>query len=332
MKNIKKLFTVSICACSCIAPFTSQSAEESQVTVVSTTTTTPEPRNGAITGADKVRMAKAAEADCYAQLVEQIKGLQVSENSTVMDVVNAYFDQMSSAQGFVQGAVLKEPLYQDDTCLIKAELTLDQIAENLTKSIKAVDGKVKDQFEAIKRFNKKKLVTVTGVGALIAPETLEKGELSPRDTGELDTIKHLVGPGQYKVMALKAARLDALTKLAASIKGVRVSSTMSIQNAAGSSWQQADTEAVIQGARVIRYAAVDKDLVQCWMEINLETVVENIQKNSTLFSNGKEVSVENIKRLNKLAKVVSVGQGAVVKPGEPVDAAVDSSPITGSVK
>ncbi len=276
-------------------------------------------------------MAQAARVDCYAQLVEQIKGLKVSDNSTVLDAASQYFEQMANSSGFVQGAALGPPVYQGDTCLIKAELTLDQIVENLTRSVTVIDNKIKNEFESIKRFNKLIPVKVTGMGALAAPETPDTAEISPKNTGELETIKNLLGPGQYKIMAMKAARLNALVNLAASIKGVRVSSVMSVRNCVGSSWQQADTEAVIQGARVVRYAAVEPGLVQCWMEINLDTLVENIQKNGTLFSNGKDVSVENIKRYNKLQKVVGIGQGAVMKPGA-TEEPVETSTLPGSVR
>ena len=82
MKTIQTLIVVSVCACSFIAPTRSRSAEAQ---ADSSTTAPP-----VVTPADKVRMAQAARVDCYAQLVEQIKGLKVSDNSTVLDAASQY--------------------------------------------------------------------------------------------------------------------------------------------------------------------------------------------------------------------------------------------------
>src|SRR5689334_4976073 len=70
------------------------------------------------TGMDKVMMHKAARADCLASLAAQVKGLSISERSCVANAVL----QDSRAGGFVEalvkGAVLEEPVYAGDCCLV----------------------------------------------------------------------------------------------------------------------------------------------------------------------------------------------------------------------
>ena len=330
MNTINTLIVGGLCACAWGALGQDQTVV-SQATTVETTSATPAARP--ITGADKIMMAKAAQVHCYTLMIEEIKGLKVSESLTVADAASQDLTQASASSGIVQGAVLKAPVYLDDCCMISGTITLDQLVENLTRSVKITNEKLTEGFVAIKRYNQKAKVTVTGLGALAAPGSPDEAQ-TPADKGETETLKRLVGPGQYKVMALKKARLDALTQLAAHIKGVRISATMTVNNCVGSSWEQADTEAVIQGARVVRYAAVAPDLAQCWVEITMENIVENIHKHSTLFPSGKEVTVENIRLYNQLVKVPAIGQGAVTKPG-PAQSDDTSSPaaeIPGSVR
>lgn len=279
----------------------------------------------AISGADKVLMAKAAEVNCYNLLVQEIKGLKVSEDMTVADAVTQEFEQTGSASGILQGAVLKDPEFIDDACVVEGQITLDQVVENLNHSIATVNEKLKREILDIKRYSTKRVVTARGLGTIPAPETPEGVNEASQNTGEAQTLRKLSGSGQAKIMAMQAARLDALAKLAANLKGVRVSSEITVRNWAASSWEQAETEAIIRGARIVRYEAVAPDLVECWVEITLNTLVENVKKNSTLFPNGSEATVEKLRRFNKLLKVPATGLGAVVKPGSSAGNAIPGS-------
>ena len=221
--------------------------------------------------------------------------------------------------------MLKDPVYIDDACVVEGRITLDRVVENLNHTISTVSDKLKQEILAIKRYNSNRVVTVHGLGTVPAPETPDAANTASQDTGEAQTLRSLSGPGQSKIMAMQAARLDALAKLAANLKGVRVSSEITVRNCAASSWEEADTTAIVQGARVVRYAALAPDLVQCWVEITLNTVVENLKKNSTLFPNGSEVTVEKLRRFNKKLIVPACGLGAVVKPGTPASDAIPGS-------
>jgi hypothetical protein len=312
MKTTTKIMAAGLGACWCLA------AGEVHNLLA-------QPATPTISGADKVLMAKAAEANCYSLMVQEIKGLKVSEDMTVADAVTQDFEQTGSASGIVQGAVLKDPVYVDDACVVEGQITLDQVVENLNRSLSTVNDRLKQEILAIKRYNTKRLVTVRGLGTVPAPETPDGGTAPAQDTGEAQTLRALSGPGQYKIMAMQAARLDALAKLAANLKGVRVSSEITVRNCAASSWEEADTTAIVRGARIVRYAALAPDLVQCWVEITLNTVVENLKKDSTLFPNGSEVTVEKVRRFNKLMKVPACGLGAVVKPGNSASDAIPGS-------
>ena len=271
MKITTKIMAAALGACGCLAA--------GQVHNL-----LAQPASPAISGADKVLMKQAAEVNCYSLMVQEIKGLKVSEDLTVADAVAQDFEQTGSAKGIVQGAVLKDPVFIDDVCVVEGQITLDQIVENLNHSIDTVNDKLKEEILAIKRHNDRRLITVRGLGTVPAPTaSAEEANAPSRDVGEAQTLRALSGPGRYKVMAMQAARLDALAKLAANLKGVRVSSETTVRNCAASSWEEAETKAVVRGARVVRYAALAPDLVQCWVQITLNTVVENLKKTARSF-------------------------------------------------
>jgi hypothetical protein len=312
MKITTKIMAAGLGACCCLA------AGEARNLLA-------QPAPQAISGTDKVLMKHAAEANCYSLMVQEIKGLKVSEDMTVADAVTQDFEQTGESSGFVRGAVLKDPVFIDDVCVVEGQITLDQVVENLNHSIETVSDKLKQEILAIKRFNTKRVVTVRGLGTVPAPQTPDEPNAPSRDVGEAQTLRSLSGPGQYKVMAMQAARLDALAKLAANLKGVRVSSEITVRNCAASSWEEADTTAIVRGARVVRYAALAPDLVECWVEITLDTVVENLKRDSTLFPNGNEVTVEKVRRFNKKMTVPATGLGAVVKPSSSTSDAIPGS-------
>jgi len=216
---------------------------------------------------------------------------------------------------------------------VKGTLTLDQVVENLKRMVTNVNNQQTQSFEEVKKYNAKVLVQATGMGTVAAPSGEEKPGVSSEDSGELEALKKLSGSGQAKIMALKSALLDAYANLAASLKGVHITEQTTVNNAVAQSWTQTATDAIVKGARVKRYVAVPPDMVLCAIEITLDTVVENVKKNATIFSNGREISTESIRRYNgNLATVPATGSGAVIAAGAGTPVLEKPAGIIGSVE
>ena len=283
-----------------------------------------------LTGQQKVQMINAARTDLYAQLAREIKGLNVSDKSIVANAVNLEMIRAGFVEALVKGVQEGEPYFVGDICIVDGTITLDQIVENLQRVSSSINGKSSENFESIKRYNSTTVVKASGSGTLPAPEE-QKSNPGRSDNGLAAAFEKLEGPGQYKVNAKNAAEMDGYAGLAKQLKGVYISDNTTIYNTAQNRWTESASSALVKGARVKRYFAQGKDLLGCEMEITLEQIVENIQKHSQLFSNGKEISTEKVSRMNGgLVTVTALGYGAVgnqLLQQQPV-----SSGIIGSVQ
>ena len=269
-----------------------------------------------LTGQDKAMMIEAARADLYAQLARQIKGLNVTDTTIVANHATEDSTRRGAVDALVRGAVVNEPQFLEDVCLVAGSITLDQVVENLRSTrTEFADGRTAG-FESVKRFNEVRTISAQGVGTRRSPgSSAAAAPEAPADDGMRATLAVLKGTGQEKLGAIEAARIDALAQLARQIKGVRISDDSLVHNMAlDGRWTEASSQALVQGARVMRYAALEGELVSCVMSITLQQVVENVQRRSTEFASGKVTSFERISRYNPaLVTITATGYGAVGK-------------------
>ena len=122
-----------------------------------------------LTGQQKVQMINAARTDLYAQLAREIKGLNISDKSVVANAVNLEMIRAGFVEALVKGVQEGEPYFVGDICIVDGSITLDQIVQNLQRVNASRDGKVTEDFEAIKRYNSTTVVTAKGAGSLPAP-------------------------------------------------------------------------------------------------------------------------------------------------------------------
>lgn len=274
-----------------------------------------------LTGQEKAMMIEAARADLYAQLARQIKGLNVTDQTLVANHAVEDSTRRGNVDALVRGAAVGEPQFLEEVCLVSGSITLEQVVENLraTHSGRA-DGSAAG-FESIKRYNETKTISAQGVGArrsarstgAPADETAVAADAILADDGLKATLAALSGSGQDKLGAVEAARIDALVQLARQIKGVRLSDESLVYNMAlDGRWTEASTQALVQGAQVVRYAPLEGGVVSCVMRITLRQVVENVQRHRSEFANGRSASYEKISRHNPaLVTIAATGFGAV---------------------
>lgn len=273
-------------------------------------------RSAELSGQDKAMMIEAARADLYAQLARQIKGLNVNETTLVANHATEDSTRQGSVQALVRGANVGEPQFLEDVCLVTGSITLEQVVENLRSTRREFADGSASGFESIKRHNETKTISAQGLGTRRAPNGTQGQVLAPpADDGMKATLAALKGTGQDKLGAIEAARIDALAQLARQIKGVRISDDSLVYNMAlDGRWTEASSNALVRGAQVQRYAALEGELVSCVMSITLQQVVENVQRQRTEFSNGAVTSFEKISRYNPaLITITATGYGAMGK-------------------
>lgn len=262
-----------------------------------------------LTGVEKAQMIEAARADCYAQMIRQIKGLQVTDNTLVANHVTDSSYKEAFAQALIKGAQLSEPEFIGDICVINGKMTIEQIVENVNRITKKTGGVTVSDFSNIKRFNRYQTIGAQGVGT-VAAKKLSVSESEPIDQnrGLKETINTLSGNGQQKLAAIESARIDAYAQLARQIKGLELTDQSVVYDMAENSrWTTAMSNALIKGAFVERYSAMDKDLAVCVVAINMQRVVENVRK---VTNNSK--SFASVHRKNTgIVKVTATGYGAV---------------------
>lgn len=289
-----------------------------------------------ISGQDKALAIEAARADLYAQLVRQIKGIQVAENTIVANMVTEDSTRTAATDGFIRGVQVGEPQFSGDVCIVPGSITLQQVVENVN-SLTRTSGGQTVAYEKVERLNNTRIVRAQGVGSVRAHEETAAEVPGEIDTGLNDTIGKLRGAGQLKLGAIEAARIDALAQLARQIKGVRITDSAAVYNmATDNRWTDTETEALVKGAVVLRYAAVDGELAACTMQITLQQLVENIQatKSSTTVGGvtvAEKIS-ERIQRFNPaLTKITATGYGAI-RSGNSSASPAASTEFIGSVK
>lgn len=280
------------------------------------------PVRGELTGQQKALAIEAARTDLYAQLMRQIKGIQVSETTIVANMVTEDATRSGSMDGYIRGATIGEPQFVGDACIIPGSITLQQVVENVN-TMTRTSGGTTIGLAKVEQLNTFRLVRAQGMGSVRAsPAGATPMAANDLETGLTETLNKLKGPGQFKLGAIEAARIDALAQLARQIKGVRISDSAVVFNMATESrWTDTDTTALVQGAVVLRYVAVDPELVACTMQITLQQVAENIERTSVTKTVGSVHALtsqqvnERIQRYNPaLTRVTATGYGAIRNP------------------
>ena len=129
------------------------------------------------------------------------------------------------------------------------------------------------------------------------------------------------------------ARLDALVQLAQQVKGVRISDQATVYDLSDSGrFTTSETDALLRGAVVVRYKALQSDLVACTMQITYQKLVENIESTYRKKTVGGLVVSESLNervRIHNpgLTRVEATGHGSIGRRAASV-----STEVIGSVE
>jgi len=280
------------------------------------------PAQAELSPQQKLMSQRAAQLDAYRLLAERIMGFAIKGDSTVRDFVTEN-DQIATAfDTFLKGVRFSEPRYFDDgSCEIDAEVTIEQVITTLKKiqSEVYVGGKWKSEdFEAITKQTQRKVLAVTGSGAVrpnsVIPDPANEPIVRrPREMQLPDIFKRF--PPNERLKAKRAAELDAYRLIHERIFGLAIRGETKVRDFVTESDKiQTAFEGQLKGVRTMSIRYAPDGVVEVEMQITIEQVVTTVKKVYDEVYQGGQWKKEYFDDISKRTerKVISVvGSGAL---------------------
>ncbi len=239
----------------------------------------------------KLLAYRAARADAIRKLAERINGLNITSETTVADFV-AESDTIETAMlAFLTGVrEAGDPTYYEDgSCELTMEVTLETVIVNL-KSIHDRyyhgDLLTVNDFDEMTVTNERAVLTETGMGVMPEEEGMIPVDSS---TGSVDSRAYLRGraaefwdahcTARGRLMAVRAARVEGIRRLAERIGGVVVDSETTVRDfVAESDYIDLATSTFLRGVRETRIRYMPNELiVEVEVEVTLQDVLVTIK-------------------------------------------------------
>jgi len=272
--------------------------------------------DAAVEAQRKLLSQRAAQADAYRKLAETVKGLQSTSETYVRDFVAESDVIQSELDTFIKGVRLGDAkCYEDLTCEVPAEVTVAKVVTTLkeihTRHYKGDSNKGTD-IEQMNKKIEKTVIKVVGMGAPREdlppdlPTGVEDVILKGPPTPPSPPIPPLWAniPVRERLMAGRAAELDALRKLTERIRGIRITSDTLVRDfVAESDTIQTVTKGTLMGYKETRrYFHYDEPIVEVTIEIPLESVITTIKELHSRSIQGDRVKGSDITELTQRIK------------------------------
>jgi len=290
-------------------------------------TTAAKAQGPAAEAQNKLLAKRAAEADAYRKLAETVYGVQLNSETYVRDFVTESDVIRTGIDTFVKGIRLGEPRYYDDgVCEVDGEVTV----EKLVTTIKRLHSEhyhgnkiTTTDIENIKNTIKTDIIRVTGTGAPRPelPPDLPAGVedvITPMPSNYQPTLSvpaiWKAAGGQARLMAQRAARLDAMRRLLEEIKGLRLTSDTLVRDFVTESDEiRTQADGIVVGASEVgTYLHTDELIAEVTMEVTVEKVVTSIKELHSQHYHGNKVTttdIENIKKTVQRNAIRATGSG-----------------------
>lgn len=267
---------------------------------------------------------RAARLDGIRKLSERINGLLITSETHVKDFV-AQSDTIQSAMSnwMVGMREVEAPTYNDfdGTCQIKMEVTLAQVITKLTEFYQMY-GKgdrfhVKD-IQQMTDTNKESVIQVVGVAASAADNSpADSSDFVPVQSKEdssamgpkakqlwMETYPEMAKRGQARLMAVRAAELDGMRRLAERVYGLQITSNTTVRDFIAQSDEiNTKAETFIQGARTVAVRYHDDELmVEAQVEMTLQQVYTTLKAWGEIHYKGDHVNVKKVEELSVQTK------------------------------
>lgn len=236
-------------------------------------------------GQEKLLAKNAAVRDAQRNLLEQIKGLRIDGNSTVRDFVTQS-DQINTAMlQELRGATIVPGSETWDGELYRLEMrvTLEQVRAAIEQVQRTYPSGRTYVTENMTTLNKEVEIKAQGQGSSRAAAMVTPAQDAPTAYGGAAAIvPRQVYPGwenvsaQGRMLAERAARADALRKLAERIRGVKIDANTTVRDFV----TQADVinaqfQTKIAGARQVGPTRFLRDQT---CEVDMEVTIQDVTK------------------------------------------------------
>jgi len=273
----------------------------------------------------KLLAMRAAQADALRKLAERVYGLRIDAETIVKDFVTESDSIRTQVKAFVRGAKMvgRPRWYADGACDVDYELTLATVITNLKR---IADGRIKKgkfkgrYFEQIRQHTKLTKIVVTGSGA---PRTdVDYGE----DMGEglatgvyREKMKRTIPAGwetvtaQGRLMAMRAAQVDAYRQIGERVIGVLVESETEVQDfITTNDFIRTLMRGRLVGVKVTGYRFMIDQIAECDCVMTLETIITTLKRivdGKVKHDKFKGTYFEQILRKRRITRIKATGRG-----------------------
>lgn len=281
---------------------------------------------------NKLLAERAARADGIRKLAERIKGLKITSETTVKDFV-AEDDTIETAlmTHLVGMSEVGKPKHlEDGTCEVKMQVKIRSVTETLKtihrRHYKGNKVKITD-LESLVRTYKDQVLVETGMGVprpeleddpLIAPGP---GESTAKFSNASTKAQKFWGKycqARGRLGAERAARVDAMRRLAERIKGVRIDARTLVKDFVTESDDvNVSMNTFLKGAREIGIRYHDDELiVEVVMQVKLRTVYATIKTWARTHYKGDKVKIDRLEERILKAKTTIIQETGMGVPRE----------------
>ena len=280
---------------------------------------------------NKLLAQRAARADAIRKLSERINGLKITAKTTVRDFVTESDTIKTAMIGFLSGMKEEDVKYADDgICTVTMSIQLTDLVVAMEQMYKAYYKGSKVTIEDIRKItvtNEVKTLTETGNGAP-RPE-LAADAAVPIPVGKTAASVEGMNPSakafwtahvtpQGRLMALRAAQVDGMRRLAERIKGVFITSKTTVQDFVTQSDDiKVDLRTFLRGAREsgVRYHP-DELIVEVTMEVTLQSILAELKTWGEIHYKGDKVIMQQLEELTISTKKEIVEETGTGVPPE----------------
>ncbi len=259
---------------------------------------------------NKLLAERAARVDGIRKLAERIKGLRITSETTVKDFV-AEDDTIETSllTHLVGMAEVGKPKHlEDGTCEVKMQVKIRSVTETLKtihrRHYKGNKVKITD-LESLVRTYKDKVLVETGMGVprpeleedpLIVPE---RGESTAKFSNASTKARKFWAKyckAQGRLLAERAAGVDAMRRVAERIKGVRIDAQTLVKDFVTESDDvNVSMNTFLRGARETGKRFHDDELiVEVVMQVKLRTVYMTLKSWAKVHYKGDKVKIDRL--------------------------------------